>query len=122
VRKPTLINSLVAAASLFAASHAMAEAKPGNPKAGKTIFTTYCTVCHGNEGKGDGPGAAALNPKPRNFSDGKLMATIDDATRLKAVTEGGASVNVSPVMPPFKEAINEQQIRDVLAFVKTLAK
>ena len=122
MRYPSLIAALVAASSLFTASRALAEPKPGNAKAGKTVFTTYCTVCHGNEGKGDGPGAVALNPKPRNLSDSKLMATIDDATRLKAVTEGGASVNVSPVMPSFKEAMSEQQIRDVLAFVKTLAK
>jgi mono/diheme cytochrome c family protein len=26
-------------------------------------------TCHGAEGKGDGPAAAALNPKPRNFTD-----------------------------------------------------
>ena len=112
-----------AAASLLAfAPRVGAEPKPGDAKSGKTIYTTYCVVCHGNEGKGDGPGAAALNPKPRNFSDSKLMATIDLPTRVKAVTEGGASVGVSPVMPPFKEALSEQQIRDVLAFVGTLAK
>ncbi|MDR3611488.1 MAG: cytochrome c [Ignavibacteriaceae bacterium] len=35
---------------------------------GKNIFTTVCSSCHGTEGKGDGPTAASLNPKPRNFT------------------------------------------------------
>lgn len=34
---------------------------------GKTKFEATCASCHGNEGKGDGVAAAALNPKPRNF-------------------------------------------------------
>ena len=38
---------------------------------GKKFFNTNCAMCHGNEGKGDGPAGAALNPKPRNFVEGK---------------------------------------------------
>ena len=34
---------------------------------GKQLFQQQCVSCHGVEGKGDGPAAAALNPRPRNF-------------------------------------------------------
>ena len=34
---------------------------------GKALFAQTCATCHGPEGKGDGPGGAGLNPKPRNF-------------------------------------------------------
>lgn len=34
---------------------------------GKELFGQQCVTCHGADGKGDGPAAAALNPKPRNF-------------------------------------------------------
>jgi mono/diheme cytochrome c family protein len=35
---------------------------------GRTSFMTNCMACHGEKGAGDGPGAAALNPKPRNYA------------------------------------------------------
>jgi caa(3)-type oxidase subunit IV len=35
---------------------------------GKEQFMTQCIVCHGPEGKGNGPASAGLNPKPRNFT------------------------------------------------------
>src|SRR5688572_23230038 len=44
-----------------------ASVSTGDPiGAGRTLFISACVQCHGPEGKGDGPGALALNPKPRN--------------------------------------------------------
>lgn len=37
-------------------------------KMGQSIFQSTCISCHGADGKGDGPVAAALNPHPRNFT------------------------------------------------------
>lgn len=37
---------------------------------GKNLFAVNCASCHGPSGLGDGPAAAALNPKPRNFNEG----------------------------------------------------
>ena len=37
---------------------------------GKTLFAVNCASCHGVAGFGDGPAAAALNPKPRNYHEG----------------------------------------------------
>jgi mono/diheme cytochrome c family protein len=65
--------------------------------------------------------AATLKPKPANFSDAKHMATIDVATRMKAVAEERAAVGASAQMPPFKTLLNPQQLQDVVAFAGTLA-
>jgi mono/diheme cytochrome c family protein len=34
---------------------------------GRVLFSANCVSCHGDEGRGDGPTAATLNPRPRNF-------------------------------------------------------
>ncbi len=38
---------------------------------GKGLFAAQCTSCHGDGGAGNGPAAAGLNPKPRNFTVGE---------------------------------------------------
>ena len=37
---------------------------------GKEIYSVQCAVCHGPAGKGDGPGGASADPKPRDFTSG----------------------------------------------------
>lgn len=65
----------------------------------RNVFTARCTVCHGNSGEGNGPGAAALDPKPRNFKDGSWQASVDDAHIGKIIVGGGPAVKLSPLMP-----------------------
>ena len=62
-------------------------------------FDTVCAACHGTSGKGDGAAAATLNPKPRNYTDGAWQASVTDADLAKIISEGGAAVGKSPIMP-----------------------
>jgi mono/diheme cytochrome c family protein len=95
-----------------------AKIEKGDAGAGKLVFAQNCVICHGASGHGDGPAAAGLKPKPADFSDHERMSKVTDDIRVKAVSEGGSAVGVSPIMPAFKDALTEKQIRDVLAFVK----
>ena len=40
----------------------------------KLTVDKACTACHGDSGKGDGPGAAALNPKPADWTSAKVQS------------------------------------------------
>lgn len=94
--------------------------EPGDPIAkGKAAYTTYCLTCHGQGGKGDGPAAAALDPKPRDLTDKAYMTQLDDRYLFEVISRGGAAVGKSPLMPP--AALGEQDIRHVIAYLKTLA-
>lgn len=55
---------------------------------GKTLFETNCSSCHGAQGYGDGPAAAALNPKPRNFHEGYWKYGGGLARVVRTITEG----------------------------------
>lgn len=62
------------------------------------IFSTRCAVCHGQDGRGDGPGGAALNPKPRNYHDPAWQDSVTDKEIETAILYGGAAVGRSPMM------------------------
>lgn len=55
---------------------------------GKKVYSMACAMCHGNEGKGDGPAGASLNPKPRNFVEGKWKKTGDRLSLFDVITNG----------------------------------
>lgn len=65
----------------------------------QTTFKTVCATCHGESGLGNGPGAAALNPKPRNYTDKTWQASVTDDQIKQTILMGGAAVGKSPVMP-----------------------
>lgn len=65
-----------------------------------TLFNTVCASCHGTTGHGDGPAAAALEPKPRSYSDKQWQASVKDDDIRKVITLGGAAVGKSANMPP----------------------
>ena len=63
------------------------------------IWEARCVNCHGAQGKGDGPGAATLDPKPRSFADPAWQGTASDEQITQIILEGGMGVQMSPSMP-----------------------
>ena len=88
---------------------------------GKYLYTKYCSVCHGDEGKGDGFNAFNLDPKPRDFTDAKYMNLLDDQRLAETITFGGRGVNRSPLMPSWGGRLNKDQIQFLIAYVRTFS-
>jgi len=89
----------------------------GDPANGKAIYEKNCVICHGAQGRGDGPGAAMVRPKPTNFASPESRKK-SDAELLKTIESGSPGTP----MAPWKEALSPQQIQDVLAYVRSLGR
>ena len=80
---------------------------------GKTVFQQKCSVCHydNSEQKKIGPGLKGLAKRGTFSVNGNKIS--DES--LKAWIENG-----DQLMPPFKDVLEPGQIKDVIAYVKTL--
>ena len=68
-----------------------------------TVFLSTCAACHGPEGRGDGPAAESLQPKPRNYHDAAWQASVTDDQLKQTIQLGGQKVGKSPMMPGHPE-------------------
>jgi mono/diheme cytochrome c family protein len=74
-----------------------------------------CNACHGDSGKGDGPGAAALTPKPADWTSAKVQQQSDGCLFWKISTGRGA-------MPPWSAMISEEDRWEIVHYIRTLKK
>jgi mono/diheme cytochrome c family protein len=81
----------------------------------KTLYVANCAPCHGDKGKGDGPAAAGLNPRPADHSSSSVQGESDGALFWK-LSEGRAP------MPGYKKIFTDQQRWELINFIRTLAK
>ncbi|MCG6957757.1 MAG: cytochrome c [Gemmatimonadetes bacterium] len=100
---PTVFATVVGKSTPGLDLAAMLRATPQAVAKGKQAFGTYCTACHGANGKGDGPAASALTPAPRDFTSprgwtrGYTLADI-----FVSLTEGvsGTGMGAFGTLPP----------------------
>jgi mono/diheme cytochrome c family protein len=92
-----------------------------NQADGKKVYTTYCVSCHGEKGKGDGTAAASLPAKPADHTNGAMMNQLNDKFLYDIISKGGGAVGKSSFMPAWGGALTDAQIRDVIAFIRSLA-
>ena len=81
---------------------------------GRAIYKAQCLVCHGEKGKGDGPAAAALTPRPANLSDPARMGRLSEDSLVLIVTNGRGT------MPGFGVNLTPERMREVVAYIRTL--
>ena len=65
----------------------------------RQIEQNRCANCHGTSGRGDGPSAATLNPKPRDFTSKDWQKSVTDAQLKTVIIKGGGGAGKSVLMP-----------------------
>ena len=81
--------------------------------AGKQVFEIRCAPCHGSTGGGDGPAAAAIVPKPRNFQDPEFWRGRS-TQQLRLVVQKGRP---GTLMAPFEGVLSDAEIDAVVAYL-----
>lgn len=74
------------------------------------FYTSRCALCHGEQGGGDGPASASLNPRPRAFSDPAWQASVTDDQIAAVITKGGPAIGRSALMPPSPDLEGKPQV------------
>jgi len=81
---------------------------------GRVIYSTICIRCHGVEGKGDGQ--MTFTPPVADLTSPAIQGKLD-ARLFKSVHDGKKNT----AMGAWREALTDDEIWDVLAYVRTLA-
>jgi mono/diheme cytochrome c family protein len=82
-------------------------------KAGKTLYISTCSSCHGTKGKGDGIAAIACDPKPADHTSNYVQDETDASLYWK-ISEGRGP------MPSYKSNLTENQIWELVNYIRTL--
>jgi mono/diheme cytochrome c family protein len=89
----------------------------GNAENGGKLYKRYCSGCHGPDGRG---GAHTFMPHIQNLTRQDYIEFIPDGFLFTVIAEGGAAVGKSSYMPAWRGTLSEQDIKDVIAFIRTL--
>jgi mono/diheme cytochrome c family protein len=77
---------------------------------GKTLYEEKCMICHGQDGRGDGPAALALNPRPKDFDRPEFWNQKGlDQIITNQVKNGKGS------MPAF--SLSDKEIKDIIEYM-----
>ena len=113
-------------ATPMADAHAFYLSSPiaGAPGA-RESYVYYCSSCHGQHGKGDGPAAELLhdrqNVRPRNLSDHGYFEKRSDEQLAAALSLGGGHVGRSLYMPAWNHPFTPEQVAEFVAYVRHLS-
>jgi mono/diheme cytochrome c family protein len=97
------------------------SARAQNQAEGQKLYATYCVSCHGEKGKGDGVAAGSLPVKPKDHTNGAVMNQMTDQSLVDLISKGGGATGKSSFMPAWGASVNEKQVRDIVAYIRTLA-
>ena len=119
-----IVAAIAATLVLVVTFYSRTLAQPAAASRGKQIYDTHCVECHGTSGKGDGPAAHLMTPRPRDFTSAKYkirstetgsLPTDDDL--LRSVRQG----LYGSAMPGWQTILPEDDVRAVVDYVKTLS-
>ena len=112
--------------ALIAVSASEVSADPPPAYEGRRLYVSYCQLCHGTDGKGDGPLAKAMQISPADLTT--TVRSRSDTILMKIITgEGRQTITgrdrhnlLSEAMPEWKDVFSESQVKALIAYLRFL--
>lgn len=122
-----IIHALLLLTSLAVVIPA-AAANPPPAYEGRRLYVSYCQLCHGTDGKGDGPLAKAMQISPADLTT--TVRARSDTILTKIITgEGRQTITgrdrhnlLSEAMPEWKDVFSESQVQALIAYLRFLGR
>jgi mono/diheme cytochrome c family protein len=92
----------------------------GDPARGQRLHVENCAECHGADGKAQVI-VLHMDQPPKDQSNAVYMKTLPDAYLYLAICKGGQDVGKNFIMPAFGNFLTDQEIRDLIAWVRTFS-
>ena len=108
-------ESMFVLAGLWVVLGLVTPAWSAEAKAGKATYDKLCVSCHGADGKGNPAMTKVLGEKELNIVT-KEASKKKDEELLKVITDGRGK------MPASGKGLSKQEQRDLLTYVRSLAK
>lgn len=113
---------------LLAVSITEVSGSPPTAYEGRRLYVSYCQLCHGTQGKGDGPLAKAMGIRPADLTT--TVRSRSDTILTKIITgEGRQTITgrdrhnlLSEAMPEWKDVFSDSQIKELIAYLRFLGR
>jgi len=92
----------------------------GDAQAGQEIHVEHCAGCHGYDGKAEVI-VMHMDEPPRDQTDVEYMEKLNDPFLYLAICKGGEAIGKSIVMPGWGDMLTDQEIRDLVAWIRTFS-
>jgi mono/diheme cytochrome c family protein len=95
---------------------------------GRRLYVSYCQLCHGTDGKGNGPLAEAMKISPADLTT--TVRSRSDTILTKIITgEGRQTITgrdrhnlLSDAMPEWTDIFSESQVKSLIAYLRFLSR
>src|SRR5687768_5271762 len=120
---PALWLALALAAGSTADRVGAQEAAGGSE--GKAVYDRWCAGCHGADGKGVGPGAARMLPRPRDFTRAQYQIRTTASGELPTDADIRRIIDFGmpgTAMPGWEEILTENERDELVTYLKSFSR
>lgn len=123
-----ILKAIIPPALLFLLGAEAALAEPPPAYEGRRLYASYCQLCHGTEGRGDGPLAKSMGLAPSDLTT--TIRARSDAILTKIITgEGAPTITgrarhdlISDAMPEWRDIFDDEEITSLIAWLRFMSR